>query len=158
MKRAAYVVLAAGMLLAAPARADDSEFQPRLDAVASDYDAAKKAIAGRDWHRAIQVLERAAKGDPKDADVQNLLGYSYRKLGHVERAFRHYARALELNPKHLGAHEYVGELWLSVGNLAKAREHLDTLRKLCPAVCEERADLEKAIAEHEKRVGPPPTR
>lgn len=158
MKAAARIVVAVGVLMAVPARADDSEFQPRLDSIASDYAAAKTAIAGKDWKRAVGFLDRAARGDPKDADVQNLLGYSYRKLGQMELAFKHYGRALELNPKHRGAHEYVGEAWLMAGNPAKAREHLGALERLCPSVCEERDDLKKAIAEYEKSLRAPASR
>ena len=145
----AFCVLA----LAAPAaaHAEASEFQPRALGAADDYDSGKKAIERKDWKTAVGAFEVAARSDPNDADIQNLLGYSHRKLGNMDLAFRHYARALELNPKHLGAHEYVGEAYLLVKNPAKAREHLAALERLCPAACEEREDLRKAIAEYERK-------
>src|SRR5206468_3858123 len=74
---------------------------------------------------------KAALRDPDNADLQNYLGYSYRNLGQLDRAFQHYKRALELNPRHRGAHEYAGEAYLMVGDLARAEEHLAALRKIC---------------------------
>ena len=139
------------LLLPRIALAEASEFQPRALGAANDYDNAKKAIERKDWKTAIASLDSAARSDPQDADIQNLLGYSHRKSGNLDLAFRHYGRALELNPKHLGAHEYVGEAYLMVNNLAKAREHLFQLETLCQAQCEEREDLKKAIADYEQR-------
>lgn len=152
MSRFVPALLAAAALLApAQALAEASEFQPRALGAANDYDNAKKAIERKDWKVAVASLESAARADPNDADIQNLLGYSYRKSGNLEAAFRHYGRALELNPKHLGAHEYVGEAWLMAGKPDKAKEHLAALERYCPAACEERDDLKKAIAAWEAK-------
>ena len=65
--------------------------------------------------------------------------------------FKHYGEALRIDPKHKGAHEYVGEAYLLVGNVAKAKEHLAALDKLCFFSCEEYRDLKKAIQEYEAR-------
>ena len=67
-------------------------------------------------------------------------------------AFKHYQRALDLNPRHRGAHEYAGEAYLIVNNLAKAEEHLAALEKICLIPCEEYEDLRKAIAEYRRRA------
>jgi tetratricopeptide (TPR) repeat protein len=93
----------------------------------------------------------AAQKDRNNADVHNLLGFAYRNTGNLEQAFKHYEIALKINPRHLGAHEYVGEAWLLANNLAKAEQHLAELKRYCTRVCEERDDLEKAIAEYRKR-------
>ena len=87
----------------------------------------KQAIEAGDWERAASFLERAADADPRNADVFNLLAYSYRHLDRLDDAFENYARALDLDPKHLGAHEYIGEAYLMVGDLAKAEDHLAAL-------------------------------
>ena len=84
------------------------------------------------------------------ADLHNFLGYSYRNLKQFEPAFRHYKRALEIDPRHRGAHEYIGEAYLMVGDPANAQKHLDLLRGICLLGCEELADLEKAIAAYKK--------
>ena len=85
--------------------------------------------------------------------LQNYLGYSYRNLGQLDLAFGYYGRALELNPRHRGAHEYAGEAYLMVGDLAHAEEHLAALRKICLLPCEELGDLEREIAAYRKRTG-----
>lgn len=110
-----------------------------------DYADGRKAIDARDWKSAIKLLTAAAQRDARNADIENLLGYAYRNSGQFDPAFRHYERALQLDPRHRGAHEYVGEAYLQVNNLAKAEEHLAALKSICPRVCEERDDLLKSI-------------
>ncbi len=150
MKTLLSLVLALALLAPATARPEASEFQPRVIGAVPDYDAGKKAIKDKDWAGAIVAFDRVARNDPNDADAQNFLGYAHRKQSNLELAFKHYARALELNPRHLGAHEYVGEAYLMVGKLDKAKEHLATLDRICPAACEERDDLRKAIGQYER--------
>ena len=84
----------------------------------------------------------------------NLHAYSLRKSGtqDMDLVFKHYNEALRLDPKHKGAHEYLGEAYLLVGNVAKAKEHLGALDKLCFFGCSEYTDLKKAIADHEAKV------
>ena len=106
----------------------------------------KQAIEAGDWERAASFLERAAESSPRNADVFNLLAYSYRHLDRLDDAFENYARALDLDPKHLGAHEYIGEAYLMVGDLAMAEAHLATLQDIC-AACEETEELAEAIAQ-----------
>ena len=67
------------------------------------------------------------------------------KSGDLDNAFTHYKQALALDPKHQGAHEYIGEAYLKTGNLAKAEEHLAALSKLCPTGCEALEDLAEEI-------------
>lgn len=114
----------------------------RLD---PDYAAGAKAIEAKDWTRAISLLNSAALRDTRNPDIQNLLGYAYRNSGELPLAFKHYSRALQLNPRHRGAHEYLGEAYLMVGNRAKAEEHLDALRHICLTGCPELAELERRV-------------
>jgi tetratricopeptide (TPR) repeat protein len=72
------------------------------------------------------------------------------KNGNLERAFHHYHEALRLDPNHRGAHEYIGEAYLTAGDLAKAEDHLRHLDRLWPSPCEERDDLQKAIDAYRK--------
>ena len=104
----------------------------------------KQAIEAGNWERAAAFLERAAESNPRNADVFNLLAYSYRHLDRLDEAFENYGRALDLDPRHLGAHEYIGEAYLMVGNLAKALDHLAALTEIC-AACEETEELAEAI-------------
>ena len=65
------------------------------------------------------------------------------------RAVRQFLCALSAGtaprPAHLGAHEYLGELYLQRGELEQARAQLAELERLCPAGCEERSELAEAI-------------
>ena len=95
----------------------------------------------------------ALASDPGNADLHNLYAYSIRKGANPDMAlvFRHYDEALRIDPKHRGAQEYIGEAYLMVGNLAKAKEHLAALDKLCFFGCEEYDELKKAITAYEAR-------
>ena len=129
---------------------DDDPAAARLD---PDYAAGKGAIEAKDWSAAIKSLSSAALRDSRNADIQNYLGYAYRNAGQMDLAFKHYGRALQLNPRHRGAHEYVGEAYLIVYNLPKAEEHLAALQKICLIPCEEYDDLRKQIDVYRKRAG-----
>jgi len=145
-------------LLPATAVADPSDETPAEERVDADYAAGKAAILAKDWHAAIRSLSSAALRDTRNADIQNYLGYAYRQTGQLELAFTHYQRALQLNPRHRGAHEYVGEAYLIVNNLTKAEEHLAALQRICLIPCEEYEDLKKAVADYRRRVGKQGTR
>ena len=113
----------------------------------------KQAIEAGDWERAAAFLERAAEADTGNADVFNLLAYSYRHLGRLEDAFATYGRALDLDPAHRGAHEYIGEAYLLIGDLAEAERHLAILTEVCGGACEEADELAEAIAHFKDGAG-----
>jgi Flp pilus assembly protein TadD len=138
------------LVLLAPAVALSAPTETQIKAIAaaaSEYKIARTAIEREDWKGAIAALNTAAGYDPQDADIQNLLGYSYRRNGELDNAFKHYSKALDLNPRHLGAHEYVGRAYLLAGKPDEAKKHLDALEKYCFEKCPERESLKKAIAE-----------
>ena len=115
-----------------------------------DFAAGKKAMAAGDWSGAIAGLKSAALRDPRNGDIQNYIGYAYRRLRQLEPAFRHYRVALVLNPRHRSAHEHLGEANLVIGNLPEAEEHLAALERICLIACEEYDDLKRAIMEYRK--------
>ncbi len=94
---------------------------------------------------AVRWFERAEKRHP---DLQNILGFWYRNLQQYDLAFKHYKRALALDPRHRGAHEYIGETYLLTGDLAGAQKHLAALKAICLLPCDEMQDLEGAIARY----------
>ena len=96
-----------------------------------DLAAAKAAVDGERWRDAIAILGRVVERRPWDDDAFTLLGYAYRKAGDVPRSFEHYRRALELNPHHLGALEYLGEAYVETGQPGRARELLDRIEVTC---------------------------
>ena len=89
-------------------------------------------------------------GDPGNADAWNLIGFSSRKLGDYVTSEAAYDKALAIDPKHKGALEYKGELYLTLGNLAGAEELLARLRRSCSFNCSEVQDLKDAIAAYKK--------
>ena len=118
-----------------------------------EYESGKKAIEAQNWKAALDSFSRVASREPNNADIQNHLGYAWRKSGNLDLAFKHYNEALRLDPGHKGAHEYIGEAYLMANNLPKAEEHLARLDQLCFFSCEEFRDLKKAIGEHRRRAG-----
>ena len=128
-----------------PALAADTSSAPAAPA-AVDLSKARALIAQKDWTAAIAELDRLARRDAKNADVQNLLGYSYRNAGQTDNAFVAYQNALRLDPRHKGAHEYIGIAYLTVKQPDKAKEHLTALKSICGDNCEETQDLAKPIA------------
>ena len=151
MRIAAAWLAVALAALAPGVRADPVETDPDLAARDADYAAGRKALQARDWQAAISRLEKAEVRNPDHADLQNDLGFAYRNLKQFEPAFRHYKRALAIDPRHRGAHEYIGEAYLMVGDEKNAEKHLAALRSICLLGCEELKDLEEAFAKHRSR-------
>ncbi len=148
------MILVLGLALALPglARADSGSSGGMYTTPADpDFDRAKKEIKARNWVAAIALLKKAEARDPANAEIENQLGFAERNRGDLDAAFKYYERALALDPKHRGAHEYVGEAYLMTGNLAKAEEHLAVLKKLCFFPCEEYTDLKAAIARYKQQ-------
>ena len=123
---------------------------PDWAALDPDFADGKRAIGAGDWEGAIKALTNAALRDARNADIQNYLGYAYRRLRQFDPAMQHYRQALIFNPRHRSAQEHLGEAYLSQGDLAKAKEHLAALVQICLIPCDEYDDLNRAIAEYNK--------
>ena len=115
-----------------------------------DFKAGKRALGAEDWNGGIAAFELAALRDPLNADIQNYIGYAYRRQRQLGPAIGHYQQALILNPRHRSAHEHLGEAYLVLGESAKADEHLAALENLCLIPCEEYDDLKRAIASYKR--------
>ena len=140
------------LALAIPVFAHAAATEGQIQAIAAakvDYDAAQAAIKREDWTAAMTALRSAERNDPQSADVQNMLGSVSRQMGDMEAAFRFYERALQLNPFHRGAHEYIGQAYLLKGFPEMAKEHLARLEEICTGMerCAERESLGRAIAD-----------
>jgi Flp pilus assembly protein TadD len=150
MKAAIYALIIAllGLPLALQA-ADDPAAAP-ADPVLTQ---AREATSRRDFAAAAALLRDAVAKAPANPDYHNLYAYVLRKGPdpNMDLVFKHYNEALRLAPKHRGAHEYIGEAYLMVGNVQKAREHLAQLDRLCFFGCEEYSSLKKAIREYEAK-------
>jgi len=113
----------------------------------------QRAKAQSDWLKAAAVTSAGLAQKPDNAEYHNLYAFALRKGPNpdMDQVFAHYQEALRLNPDHRGAHEYIGEAYLMVGNLDKAKEHLAVLDRLCFFGCEEYDDLKKAVAAYETK-------
>ena len=137
--------LAAGLVIApilvsATARAVDSMPSDGK----ADLSSVRTKIKAKNYAAALEELRKLAKETP-EANVYNLLGYTLRKTGDYPASLTYYTKALDLQPDHKAAREYLGELYVETNNIDKAKEQLAVLVKLCPNGCEERQDLEKMI-------------
>jgi Flp pilus assembly protein TadD len=112
---------------------------------APDLSSVRAKIKANDYAAALAELRDMAE-DTQQADVYNLLGYTLRKTGDFKTSLTYYTKALDLQPDHKAAREYLGELYVETGDLEKAKQQLAVLAKLCPGGCEEREDLQKAIS------------
>jgi tetratricopeptide (TPR) repeat protein len=111
---------------------------------APDLTSVRAKIKAKDFKAALAELTPML-ATYQHADVYNLMGFSLRKTGDYKQAYTYYRKALDFDPDHKGALEYLGELYVETGQLDKARENVARLRQLCPKGCEELADLEKAV-------------
>jgi Tfp pilus assembly protein PilF len=145
----ALVTVIATLALGAAWAADSP---PPKDPDKKELESTRAAIAQEDWARARELARVAVERAPLSADAHNLYAYSLRRGANppMDLVFRHYNEALRLDPKHLGAHEYLAEAYLMTGNLAKAREHLALLERICGA-CDEQAKLARAVANAERQ-------
>ncbi|MEQ1769395.1 MAG: tetratricopeptide repeat protein [Devosia sp.] len=107
---------------------------------------ARTEISAKHWSDAIATLKLIIADNSSNADAYNLLGYAYRNSGDLKHAQQAYTRALKLDPKHTGALEYQGVLYVMLGEMAKANANLDKIKGICGTTCEEYQDLAKAIA------------
>jgi tetratricopeptide (TPR) repeat protein len=123
---------------------------PDWAALDPDFATGKRAIGAGDWEGAIEALTNAGLRDARNADIQNYLGYAYRRLRQFDPAMQHYQQALTLNPRHRSAHEHLGEAYLAQGDLSKAKEHLAALEQICLISCDDYDDLARAIAAYNK--------
>lgn len=147
------ILFVLGFALALPDAARASGYGSETYRAPADPDVvnAQKAIKDKNWDTAMELLKKAEARDPKNADIFNLMGFTERNRGNLDAAFKYYEQALTLNPKHRGAHEYIGEAYLMTGNLAKAEEHLAKLDKLCFFPCQEYSDLKAAVAKYKQQ-------
>ena len=124
---AAACTLALCSVNAAPS--DDADDQALLQD--EDYIAGRAALKAGDAAAALRRFESTLRRFPDSADIHNELGFAHRKLRQMDKAIEHYKRALMIEPRHRGAHEYIGEAYLMVGDVASAEKHLTALRSIC---------------------------
>ena len=146
-----FTLLFSTSVLAAASTSSDDTSASASDQIKNLYDKAYDLVYAKDFDKSLKLLKKIAKrndlGDMK-ADVYNLLGFSYRKNDNpdLDKAFESYKIALEANPEHAGAHEYLGELYIKMGNKSMAEEMLAKLETIAGTGSDEYKKLKKAIA------------
>jgi tetratricopeptide (TPR) repeat protein len=118
----------------------------------SEYASAQTAITQQDYQSAVTHLNNVLVSQPNNPDVLNLMGFSKRKMGDQTGAMEYYDKALALQPNHIGANEYLGELYLEMKLPAKAQERLDALQQIC-GNCEEATELKEKIEQYKQTNG-----
>lgn len=119
---------------------------------AERLDTAHKALKARDFDKAMKELQAAAKEEPRNPDVHNLIGYTYRVRTNnpdLPKSFEHYNLALKYNPNHKATMEYMGEAYLMERKPEEAEKMLARLETTCGnKTCSEYQELVKAIADY----------
>jgi tetratricopeptide (TPR) repeat protein len=118
---------------------------PTIKTVSSELTAIRVLINSEKYTTALNSLKSADKSYPNNADINNLLGYTSRKLKQYPQAGTYYTKALKIDPKHLGALEYQGELFMILKKTSSAKSNLAKIKAICGTSCEEYIDLNKAI-------------
>lgn len=131
--------LAGGPAIAAMIRPEPAE-------ETTDKGLGVKALEKGDFEDAIASLAKADAATPGDADILAMLGYAHRKLKQYNTALGYYAQAIAADPDHKAAHEYLGELYVEVGETAKAEGELARLAEICGTDCKEYKTLKDFLA------------
>ncbi len=124
------------------------------DQINSLYELAEKHIYNKKYDKSLKLLKKLTKREDlgtRRADIYNLLGFSYRKLENPEldKSFAAYMMALEIDPEHAGAHEYLGELYLMRDQKNQAMRMLSKLENLVGKNADEYKDLLQAIKNYQ---------
>ncbi len=140
---------------AAGGGSDGVDSGPAKAAADPNYARAKAMIEAKDYKNAVPLLQQVVAKDPKNADAYTLMGYATRKSGDPNGSLQYYNLALSIDPKHIGAHEYIGEAYLMLDRPAEAEQQLARLDSICVFGCTEYRMLKAAIASY--KAGKKPT-
>ncbi len=153
---AALAVLSVGspvVALAAGGGADPQRVEPTKP-VDPNFARAKSMVEAKDYRNAIPLLQQVVARDQRNADAYNLLGFATRASGDPNGSLQYYQYALSIDPRHLGAHEYLGEAYLMLDRPAEAEQMLARLDSLCVFGCTEYRMLKSAIAGYKQGKKP----
>src|SRR5882757_8643307 len=99
-----------------------------------------------DRHDYASAIEQLKALDREDvADVANLIGYSYRKLGNYQLSQTYYQQALKDDPSHVRTWQYYGLWQLEQGNREQAEYHLNKIGELAGTDSKEYRSLQAAL-------------
>ena len=148
LKRAAMILALICVTLSLPSHGDGGGGGGPTKGSSEDKHAVK-AIKKEDYSSAADLLQNVVAEKPGNANAWNYLGFSLRNLQQFDDALAAYEKALQINPKHKGALEYLGELFLMTDQPEMARAQLEKLDDACFLSCKELRMLRKRIAAYE---------
>ena len=118
--------------LAFSAGTNNSVSDDQGTSVTKDFKNAQKLIYSKKYEKAIDILISLEDKKPigfSKADLYNYLGFATRKKNNpnYEDAEEYYLLALSIDANHIGALEYLGELYIETDRLGQAEELLTKL-------------------------------
>ena len=145
-----YFFITTNVFSAGSSGSDGAKKLSSYDSAVNRINKAKKAEkkgkedkAKKLYNEALKYLYKANKEKPSDPDTLNYLGFANRKVDNIKDAEIYYLMGLELDPKHIGINEYLGELYVYTNRHNLAVERLEVL-KSCN--CKEYDQLKAVIA------------
>lgn len=115
------------------------------------YRTAIRLIHHEKYAEAIPYIDQAAIDKPQNANVLSYAGYAHAKVGQYDTSLDYLQKALAHDPDHKPAHQYLGEDYLAMHNLAAANAQLTELARICPAGCDEKDALTREIADYQSK-------
>tara|TARA_E500000178_G_scaffold128005_1_gene127739 strand:+ start:168 stop:659 length:492 start_codon:yes stop_codon:yes gene_type:complete len=144
------IFLVSNSFAAGSSDSGSSKTKTQYDMAVTHIKAAKKfeekdklEKAKKSYKKAQKLLVQSNKKFPNKANTLNYLGFTTRKLGDYENGEKYYLKGLQIDPKHKGINEYLGELYVATNRHNLAIERLEVL-KGCN--CREYDDLKAIIA------------
>ena len=144
------IFLVSNSFAAGSSDSGSSKTKTQYDMAVTHIKAAKKfeekdklEKAKKSYKKAQKLLVQSNKKFPNKANTLNYLGFTTRKLGDYENGEKYYLKGLQIDPKHKGINEYLGELYVATNRHNLAIERLEVL-KGCN--CKEYDDLKAIIA------------
>ncbi|MEY4342283.1 MAG: hypothetical protein RL736_73 [Pseudomonadota bacterium] len=127
--------------------ADSGPSPQAMQKINPTYAEAKTLVKKKEFDKAVIMLEELLKDSKNSSnpDVLNDYAYSLRNLKQYDKAEKFYLDALKIKPSHVGANEYLGELYLITKRPEEAKKRLEVL-KTCN--CEEYKELKEKIAKY----------
>jgi tetratricopeptide (TPR) repeat protein len=147
------VLLLSGLAYGASGLAHGDSAKNHADSIARnpDFIEGRNSMVSGDWEGAANAFRRAARRWPGNADIQNLIGFSYAQMNEMDLAIQHYKLALRFNPRHLDANQYIAWSYLKMGVMDKAEEHLARLKEICGTECDQYTRLKLGVASYKNR-------
>ena len=105
----------------------------------------EKLLYSERFNQALTQVRLLDNKYPDNADINNYFGFIYRKMGEYGKSSQFYKKALQIDPRHKGALEYQGELFIKTNKREMAEKNLALLKSICGTSCSEYKKLKKAL-------------